>query len=278
MENRMYSEGELLERIDALGIPFGRHGYDPYGVDRRELLKNFKRLNWMTQKYFKLRTHGTHNIPKEGRGMLVGNHSGGFGLDGGMVIASAFFDLEPPRLAQGMADKFIGNMPFMSALSNGLGQFTGLPEHAERLLQEDRLLMVFPEGHKGTAKLYKERDTLVNFGSGFLRLALSNKAPIIPLAFVGGGEAVPTVMNLYKLGKALGVPYVPVTPWILAIPLPVRMELIFSEPMHFDGDGNEPDEVIEGWVQQVKDRIAGLLRQGRAVREGNLHPEEIRWD
>ena len=44
------------------------------------------------------------------------------------------------------------------------------------------------------------------------------------------------------------------------------------------GAGNEPDEVIEGWVQQVKERIAGLLRQGRAVREGHLHPEEIRWD
>ena len=49
--------------------------------------------------------------------------------------------------------------------------------------------MVFPEGQKGTAKLYKERYSLVDFGTGFVRLALKTKTPIVPLGFVGGGDA-----------------------------------------------------------------------------------------
>ena len=65
--------------------------------------------------------------------------------------------MDPPRLAQGMVEKFLNRVPFASLWSNRVGQLTGLPEHATRLLEDDRLLMVFPEGARGTAKLYKER-------------------------------------------------------------------------------------------------------------------------
>ena len=56
-----------------------------------------------------------------------------------------------------MVEKFINRIPFASVLASRTGQFTGLPEHAKRLLEEDRLLMVFPEGARGTAKLYTQR-------------------------------------------------------------------------------------------------------------------------
>ena len=115
--------------------------------------------------------------------MLVGNHSGGVAIDGAMVLASMFFDMDPPRLAQGMAEKFINKVPFASEWANRTGQFTGLPENAVRLLEDERLLVVFPEGARGTAKLYKERYSLVDFGTGFMRLALKTKTPIIPFAF-----------------------------------------------------------------------------------------------
>ena len=58
-------------------------------------------------------------------------------------------------------------------------QFLGRHLYAERLLHDDRLLMVFPEGARGTAKLYWERNSLVEFGSGFVRLALATNTPII---------------------------------------------------------------------------------------------------
>ena len=104
--------------------------------------------------------------------------------------------------------------------------------------------MVFPEGARGTAKLYKERYSLVHFGTGFVRLAMKMKTPIVPFAFLGGGEAIPTISNAVSIGKLLGVPYIPVTPWLFAVPIPAKLEVYYSEPMFFEGTGSEEDEVV----------------------------------
>jgi 1-acyl-sn-glycerol-3-phosphate acyltransferase len=200
--------------------------------------------------------------------MLVGNHSGGVALDGAMVLASLFFELEPPRLGHGMAEKFLNRLPFASQWTARLGQLTGLPEHAVTLLEHERLLMVFPEGARGTAKLYGDRNSLVEFGTGFVRLALETRTPIVPFAFVGGGEAIPTVVNLYGLGKLFGVPYVPLTPYLLPVPRPVGLEIYYGEPIVLDGTGFEADEVILRHVERVKQRIAELLEAGVRIRRG----------
>ena len=87
----------------------------------------------------------------------------------------------------------------------------------------------------------------------------------MPFAFLGGGDAIPTVSNLYKLGKLLGVPYLPITPWILPLPRPAKLSVHYSEPMHFEGTGSEDDDAIRGYVEQVKARIGGLIEKGRAA-------------
>jgi 1-acyl-sn-glycerol-3-phosphate acyltransferase len=185
-----------------------------------------------------------------------------------MVIASMFFELNPPRLAQGMAEKFINRLPFASLWTSRTGQLTGLPEHAVRLLHDERLLMVFPEGARGTAKLYRERYSLVRFGTGFVRLAIQTGTPIIPFGFAGGGEAIPTIMNSLTLGKLLGAPYIPITPYLLAFPLPVKLAVEYGQPMTFPGTGTEDDEVIAGYVTEVRDEITRLLESARKRRQG----------
>ncbi len=261
---------EVRDRVARLQIPFNTCGVDPYGIDQGYLRAFYRMLGFLYKTYFRVRAYGIENVPPEGRAMLVGNHSGGVAVDGAMVIASMFFQMDPPRLAQGMVEKFINTVPFWSQWTNRTGQFTGLPEHAIKLLQDDRLLMVFPEGAKGTAKLYKERHSLVNFGTGFVRLALQTRAPIVPFAFLGGGDAVPTVMNSYALGRLMGAPYVPITPYGLALPLPVRLEVHYGEPLRFSGTGCEDDEIIQGYVDQVKERISTLIDVGRRHRNGEL--------
>jgi 1-acyl-sn-glycerol-3-phosphate acyltransferase len=256
---------EVLARVKRLELPWSRHGIDPYGTSQTEVARMFTTLGFLYRRYFRVSVEGIDNVPATGRAMLIGNHSGGWAVDALMVLASVFFEKEPPRLAQGMVEKFLTKMPFVAKSTQSTGQLTGLPEHAERLLRDERLLMVFPEGARGTAKLYHERNTLVRFGTGFLRLAMQHKAPIIPFGFVGGGEAVPTVMNLYKIGRMLGVPYIPVTPYLLPIPKPVAMRVEFGEPMTFEGTGNEDDEVIFEHVEKVMDRISVLIGRGVAV-------------
>jgi 1-acyl-sn-glycerol-3-phosphate acyltransferase len=265
------SKGDSISSlVDRLELDFNELGLDPFGISKRHLVVSFSVLGWLYRNYFRVTAVGTEHIPPRGRGMLVGNHSGGYAIDGAMVLASALLELEPPRLAHGMAEKFINQLPLSSSWSFRTGQFTGTPENAERLLEEDRLLMVFPEGARGTAKLHKERYSLVDFGTGFLRLALKTRSPIIPFGFVGGADAVPTIYNSKTLGKLLGVPYVPFTAYGLAAPLPAKCEVHYGAPMRFEGTGDEDDVVIRGWVDEVKARIATLMTEARQARGGVL--------
>ena len=153
---------EVRERVERLEIPFNACGVDPYGISNAHLARFFTMLGVLLPPLLpRSRRTASSTCRARGRAMLVGNHSGGVAIDGAMVIASMFFEMEPPRLAQGMVEKFINQVPFASQWTNRTGQFTGLPEHAQRLLEDERLLMVFPEGARGTAKLYKERYSLV---------------------------------------------------------------------------------------------------------------------
>jgi 1-acyl-sn-glycerol-3-phosphate acyltransferase len=266
----LWIDEEVAGRVDRLEVPFNGYGVDPYGVSKTFVARMMTMLGFMYRNYFSVEVRGIERVPSRGRAMLIGNHSGGIAVDGAMVIASLFFEKEPPRLAQGMIEKFMNRVPFMSLWSGRMGQLTGVPENAVRLLEDERLLMVFPEGSRGTAKLYHERHSLVGFGQGFMRLALKTKTPIVPFGFLGGGEAIPTVANAYALGRLFGAPYIPITPYLLPVPLPVRLGVEYGEPMFFEGNGSEDDEVIGGYVDQVKDAIATLIDEGRARRENRL--------
>lgn len=256
----------VAERIARLDVPFNSYGLDPYGVSREHLMGFYTLLGWMYRSYFRVKAYNIDRVPESGRLMLIGNHSGSLPVDGGMVLTSLILDRNPPRLGHAMVEKFAQRWPFLSSGFNRVGQFTGLPEHAIRLLEDERALVVFPEGARGTGKLYKDRYQLTRFGTGFMRLALRTKTPIAPFAFIGGEEAVPAMFHLKGLAKLIGAPYWPVPPHIIPFPLPVACAVHYGEPMFFEGDGTEADEVIIHYVDQVKDRIRELIHEGLEAR------------
>jgi len=275
LENLLPVDPEIAARIEALDLDFNKFGVDPYGIDKNDLARFVSMFAWFYRYYFKVDVYGLDHVPSRGRAILVGNHSGGVAIDGAMVMGSMLLDAEPPRLPHAMLDKFIHQFPGASQLMSRTGQFTGNPDQAKRLLEAGRLILAFPEGARGTAKLAKEADSLVEFGTGFMRLALETNSPIVPFGFVGGGEALPTVANLKRLGRFLGVPYVPVTKWIFLVPKPTRFQLLYGKPMHFEGTGHEPDETVHAMVEEVKERIRALIRQGRALRERAMSEEDL---
>jgi 1-acyl-sn-glycerol-3-phosphate acyltransferase len=256
---------DVSERLERLDLPFNQYGMDPFGISKRHLGLFFTFLEAFYKHYFRVRCFNIGNIPAKGRAMLVSNHSGGIPADGGMILASLFFDHEPPRLAHGMVEKFAQSWPFVSHWFSRVGQLPGLPEHAVRLLRDDRVLMVFPEGARGTGKLYKDRYQLVRFGTGFMRIALQTRSPIVPIAFIGGEEALPTIYHAKTLAKIFGAPYWPVPPYLVPMPMPLPCEIHFGEPLVFEGTGNEADHIIEGYVEQVKDAISKQIKYGCAL-------------
>jgi 1-acyl-sn-glycerol-3-phosphate acyltransferase len=260
-------------RLDRLDLPFNRHGLDPYGISREHLGVFYSLLGPFYRRYFRVQTFGIEHVPTRGAAMLVGNHSGGLPVDGGMVLGALFFDHDPPRHCHGMVEYFAQTWPVVSPWFSRIGQLTGLPEHALRLLGDGRLLMVFPEGVRGVGKLYRDRYRLERFGTGFCRIALRARAPIVPLAFIGGEEALPTVFHARRLARFFHAPYWPVPPYLAPLPLPLPCELHFGEPLVLAGDGDEDDDVIEAQVARVRERIAELIDRGRAVHERRLRGE-----
>lgn len=275
LDNLLPIDPEIAARIEALDLDFNKFGVDPYGIDKNDLCRFMSAFAWVYRFYFKVDVYGLRNVPSRGKAVLVGNHSGGVAIDGAMVMGSMLLDAEPPRLPHAMLDKFIHQFPGASQLMSRTGQFTGNPDQAKRLLEAGRLILVFPEGARGTAKLAKDADSLVEFGTGFMRLALETESPIVPFGFVGGGEALPTIANIKTLGRLLGVPYVPITKWFFLVPKPTRFQLLYGKPMRFEGTGHERDEKVHAMVEQVKQRIRDLVRQGRALRDKTISEEDL---
>jgi 1-acyl-sn-glycerol-3-phosphate acyltransferase len=267
-------ERELGERLAKTALRLNAYGYDPYGLSpaaaRRLLLPSALLYRY----YFRVETHHIERVPPGGV-LLVANHSGQVGYDGMMLAMAMLLDADPPRLCRGMAEFFFWRMPWLGVLASRMGTMAGTPENCIAMLEAGECVMVFPEGARGANKPFRQRYQLQRFGSGFVRLALSTGAAVVPVGIVGAEEQQPGFANLEGLGHRLGLPSFPITvtaPWFgipgMAFALPVKYRIHFGEPLHLEGSPDDEDEVVEQKVAVVKEAIAALLAHGLATRRG----------
>jgi 1-acyl-sn-glycerol-3-phosphate acyltransferase len=258
---------EVEDRLARVSVGLNEYGYDRWGYCPATVKKGLSFAHWLYKRYFRVRVHDIDRVPM-GRGLLIGNHSSQLAYDGVMVAMAMLLEADPPRAVRAMIEKFFQHQPFVNVFMARNGQLTGLPQNCEGLLAEDHLIMVFPEGARGGGKTYWERYELKAFGQGFMRLAMKMKAPIIPFGFIGGEEACPSLIDVKPLARLMGMPYVPITPTILPLPLPAKCSVYFGEPMFFSGSGNEEDAEIETNVERVHGVIAELVARGLSERKG----------
>ena len=260
------ADPQVRRNVDRLPIEFDDYGFDRFGLSKDSVARAYSPMAQVYRHYLKVTAFGLENVPARGRALIIANHSGGLGWDASMILSSLLLNDEAPRLGQGMAEYFLTRTSFMRPWLRRLGHLTGLPEHGEQLLHEQRLVMVFPEGARGAGKLYKDRYKLVRFGTGFMRLALKTGTPIIPTAFIGGEETFPQLYHIKWLAKLVNGPFVPVAPQLLLLPLPVACQVYYGPPMHFEGDGSEPDHVIQQYIEEVRHAMERLISMGLDAR------------
>jgi 1-acyl-sn-glycerol-3-phosphate acyltransferase len=197
-------------------------------------------------RWFRTEWEGLEKIPTEGGALLVANHSGAIPSDAPVIMHGVEKELGRP--VYGLADYFFRTVPVVGTLWARAGGVAAKPENAYRLLHDQQqLALVFPEGTKGPSKSYTDRYQLRRFGrGGFVEIAMRSGVPVIPIAVVGSEEAMPVVLRLPALARAIGVPYVPITANLLAlgplgaiIPFPAKMKLRVLDPIHFE---TEPDQ------------------------------------
>src|SRR5688572_2320583 len=164
--------------------------------------------------WFRCEVEGIENVPADGGALLVSNHSGALPPDAPM-IAKAIRDEHPrPRQLNITVEHFFKGYPGFSMLVPKIGCVAAHPANVHRLLyDEEQLVLVFPEGRKGTEKLYKDRYKLRRFGrGGFVEAAMRAQVPIVPVCVVGAEEAQPIFAHLDALTKITRLLYTPLTP------------------------------------------------------------------
>lgn len=263
-----FLDEQTKKRIDQIAArQTNEFGVDQFGLDVQTLRAVMPIMCWFYRQYFRVECHGSEHIGK-GRMMVIANHSGQLPFDGAMIATAFLLEGKVPRLLRGMAERWTAEIPFISTLLPRMGQVVGTPSTCKTLLDREEGVIVFPEGVKGISKLFSERYQLSQFGSGFMRIALESKSPIIPVALIGAEEQAPAVANLGSVAKALGIPALPlIFPQIIPWPLPVKYRIYIGEPMHFNGDGTEEDDDIALMVLETKNRIQEMINHGLRERK-----------
>ncbi len=266
------SSRDLEERLERIPSNLGPYGVDPFGFDPQYVKKVVGPAAWLYRKYFRCEAQGLENVP-EGRCLIIANHSGQLPFDGLMIGMSMFLDSEPPRFTRSMVERFVPATPFVSPLLARCGQILGTPENCRRLLGAGESILVFPEGVRGLNKTWSQRYRLQRFGQGFMRLALETQTPIVPAVVIGAEEQAPTFYNAKSIGKMFGMPAFPITPTnplfpgVGLLPLPTRYRIRFGEPLNFEGNANDEDDVILEKVSHVKNKMQQMIDEGLKERE-----------
>jgi 1-acyl-sn-glycerol-3-phosphate acyltransferase len=226
--------------------------------------------------WFRVRMRGLENVPGTGPALVVANHSGVLPIDAIMLQAGLFDEHPSHRHLRLLGADLVYAVPGLSTLARKSGHVRADPAEAERLLNSDELVGVFPEGFKGIGKPFSERYRLQRFGrGGFALTAMHTGVPIIPCAIVGAEEIYPMIGNSEPLARLLRLPYFPVTPlfpWlgpVGAIPLPSNWIIEFCDPVPTDGltEGQQDDpEAVAGLADKVKDTIQRKLDELLAER------------
>jgi 1-acyl-sn-glycerol-3-phosphate acyltransferase len=217
--------------------------------------------------WFRVDVEGIENVPSSGGGLLVSNHAGALPPDAA-TIAKAIREQHPnPRPLNITVEHFFKGYPLFSMLIPKIGCVPAHPANVHRLLyDEEQLVLVFPEGMKGTEKPFHQRYRLRRFGrGGFVSAAMRAQAKIVPVCVVGAEESAPIFAQVRTLKKLTGLAYFPLTPtfpWFGPLGmlgyLPAKFRIRFLEPIDTAGLGADADSdkaVVQTLAQEIRARI-----------------------
>jgi 1-acyl-sn-glycerol-3-phosphate acyltransferase len=248
----------------------------PADLDERDpdyIRESLPRLWLVTSLWFRGEVRGLGNVPEKGPVLLVGNHSGGNLTPDTHVFTLAFstyFGVE--RSFHQLAHNLVLSMPGLSVLRK-YGTVAASHENARKALKAGAAVLVYPGGDYEVHRPTWDRHR-VDFGGrkGFIRLALDENVPIVPVVAIGGQETALFLSRGERLAKVLGLdrafrlkvlPISLALPWVVNvgdmlghIPLPAKITVEALPPIDLRQEfGEKPD------VDEVYDHLMRLMQE-----------------
>lgn len=241
----------------------------------------------IAHRYFGLRVRGLEHLPTDGPALIVGNHNGGVLMTDTFFTALAIRDrFGPERELSMLGHDLLAADDVMRDILNRLGVIRAHPESAGRALRAGRLVLVYPGSDRDSWRTWSERGQIFLEGrAGFVRLALREGVPIIPLVTAGTHEQLVVLRRGLRIARALRLdkmlrneafPIVFSLPWGVTtgflpyLPLPAQTTLQFGAPItwseHTPEDAERSD-VVEGCLDEVRATMQGMLDE---LHEGRI--------
>ena len=262
---------------DWAGLRRGLPGNDLDGWDPEYIERVLPLMSTVFNNYFRGEVRGIENIPADGPVLLVGNHSGGTLIADTFVFTMKFYEhFGPRRRFHQLAHDIAATLPGL-----GIRQFGTVRanhDNARRAFELGAPVLVYPGGDHESFRPSWETDK-VDFGGrkGFIRLALEQDVPIVPVVAIGGQETALFLGQGRAISKALGlenVTRVKVFPVQFAppfgitlldlplrVPLPAKITVDVLPPIDLKqrfGTDAEPEHIYDEVTGDMQDALDDL--------------------
>jgi len=217
----------------------------------RQLIKYV--INLLSNYYFRARFFGFEDMPARNNPgvplIFASNHSGmAFPWDAIILAAGVYeiFDYGPDSMRP-LASPMLSESKLMNPYQHdNLWKIVGSVDASflnfETMMQQnDHNLLIYPEGVPGIAKGFNHRYKLQRFSSSFITMSIKYQTDIVPILTVNGEFVNPVAYKsslLNKLVNKLGVPFfpvgpisllIPIQPWIFYMGFPARLTYVLGK-------------------------------------------------
>ncbi|HEY8771311.1 MAG TPA: lysophospholipid acyltransferase family protein [Thermoleophilaceae bacterium] len=249
--------------------------WDLKGQDLKfmELQKYF--WNPLMDFYFRMEIEGWERLP-EPPALFIGIHSGApFVWDAWTVGVQWWRHFGGERIMHGTAHDALMAAPLIGRYFRAMGVLPAAPDSIASALAAGHDVALWPGGEVDSLRPWTQRDEAILGGrTGFIKMAINAGVPIVPIATVGGPDAMPVItrgrnlaklLQLDKLARIKVMPFAISAPWGIApamlpeIPLPTKIRTSFQEPVKLARDPRKAkdDDYVERKYEEVRKSIQG---------------------
>jgi len=231
------------------------------------------------------------NVPESGPVLLVGNHNGGILPSEGFFTGLAIHDhFHGRRRMYSLVHDFVFEDPILRKYAGKLGMLRAGHDSAHHAFEAGHCVIVYPGSDLDAFRSFRDRNKVVLGGrKGFLKLALRERVPIVPVVTAGAheqfvvltrGDRLARALRAHVWGRTEVLPIIVAIPWGITIgfvpylPLPTQVSMAFGKPIRWpELDASAADDPVAldrcyHEVETTMQRMLDRLTEGRRLLRG----------